>query len=160
MFRTTLAVAIIMIASSSVSRADDASNWKALEKVMTELQSSNDPSTFSYLVGRCTGLYVAIAKSSQSRAKSAEVGAQYLDFASKLLRVLSLANLQISGLTPSEENLNIQMTSDTETITTFANGYIDRMNYNYTTTGHTLAEDPFMRQETMICKTVAETVLQ
>lgn len=145
---------------SPLAWASDASDWKPLDQVLAEFQSSNDPSNLSYLIGRCAGVYLSVAKSSETRAKSADIGKQYLNVATQFMNFFSVANLQIRGLNASEANLASQVETDRKTITVFANGYMDRINYNYTTTGNHFAEDPFMRQELMTCKTVAEALLQ
>ena len=70
---------LLIILIPQLAWAGDASDWKPLDKVMMELQSSNDPSNLSYLIGRCAGVYLSVAKSSETREKSADIGKQYLN---------------------------------------------------------------------------------
>ena len=151
---------LFLLLATPLAWANDASEWQPVDQVLAELETTSDPATFSYLIGRCTGLFLAVAKSSQSRASSAEIGQQYMDVASRLMNIFSLTNLQIKGLKPTDENMKLQRPSDTKAITDFANGYMDRINDNYTSSGHHIAKDPFMRQELTVCKPVAETFLK
>lgn len=157
--KSAIAMVTFLFVVTNVS-ANDASSWKPLPRVFNEATTSNDPAVFSYLVGRCAGLYLAVYRSSQSNQKSTDVGERFFYFASRLSELFSRSNLMIKGVTESEQTLLKQMEQDSETLMTFGNGYMDRINYNYTTTGHQLAEDPFMREELSTCQLVSETLLQ
>ena len=99
--KSAIAMVTFLIVGANVS-ANDASSWKPLPRVFNEATTSNDPAVFSYLVGRCAGLYLAVYRSSQSNQKSADVGERFY-FASRLGELFSRSNLMIKGVTESEQ---------------------------------------------------------
>jgi hypothetical protein len=137
--------------AASVCKADDPTKWKSLQSAF----ASEDKTQTAYGIARCSGLYFSLTKSMQSRTDGAALADQFQTSAAKLQLAYATINLFLKGQSNvPEDQIMEQVKNDQATIVRFANGYTDRMGDNFIATGSHFAEDPFMRQEILICNEI------
>ena len=142
---------VTCLVATSVCQADDPTKWKSLQSAF----ASEDKTQTAYGIARCSGLYFSLAKSMQSRTDTATLADQFQTSAAKLQLAYATVNLFLKGRSnvPDDQIIE-QVKNDQATIVRFANGYTDRMGENFIATGSHFADDPFVRQEIMICKEI------
>ncbi|MDA7749648.1 hypothetical protein N8913_05045 [Litoricola sp.] len=142
---------VTCLIAASVCQADDPTKWKSLQNAF----ASDDKTQTAYGIARCSGLYYSLTKSMQSRTDTAALADQFQTSAVKLQLAYATINLFLKGQSNVPENqIMEQVKNDQATIVRFANGYTDRMGENFIATGSHFAEDPFMRQEMLICNEI------
>ena len=150
--KTLLApIFLLILMCSPVTWSADVTSWKPLSEVF----DSNDKVQINYGLGRCAGLFLALAKSLESRPNMGILADATTSNGAKLMFAFSSTNLEIKGLEVTGKTVKDQINSDQKTFVGFGDAYTVKMNQNYMKSENHFSEDPFMLNEIQLCTSLA-----